>query len=84
MQIDAIIHVFSKCISNEVPRSPQGSLKVWKYPLPTLFDDENNTMGSFKMLPTMDPVNLLCRVYVVKVIPFYILRARSLISGFPA
>ena len=36
------------------------------------------------MLPTMDPVNLLCRVYVVKVIPFYILRARSLISGFPA
>lgn len=32
----------------------------------------------------MDPVNLLCRVYVVKVIPFYILRARSLISGFPA
>ena len=59
-------------------------MKVWKYPLPTLFDDENNTMGSFKMLPTMDPVNLLCRVYVVKVIPFYILRARSLISGFPA
>ena len=45
----------------------QGALKVWKYPLPRLFDDENNMMGSFKMLPTMNPVNLLCRVYVVKV-----------------
>ena len=45
----------------------QGALKVWKYPLPPFFDDENNAMGSFKLLPTMNPVNLLCRVYVVKV-----------------
>ena len=45
----------------------QGALKVWKYPLPPLFDDESNAMGSFKLLPTMNPVNLLCRVYVVKV-----------------
>lgn len=49
----------------------KGAIKVWKYPLPALFDDENVTLGSFKMLPTMDPVNLLCRVYVVKAIDLH-------------
>ena len=49
----------------------KGNLKVWKYPLPPLFDDENLTLGSFKKLPTQDPVNVLCRVYIVKAIDLH-------------
>ena len=46
-------------------------LKVWKYPLPDLFNDPNLTMGSFKKLPTQDPVNVLCRVYIVRAIELH-------------
>ncbi|XP_065652291.1 otoferlin isoform X5 [Hydra vulgaris] len=46
----------------------KGAIKVWKFPLPSFFYNENNTLGSFKRLPSMDPINVLCRIYVVKAI----------------
>ena len=46
-------------------------LRVWRYPLPDLFDDPALTLGSFKKLPTPDPVNVLCRVYVVRAIDLH-------------
>ena len=49
----------------------KGNFKVWKYPLPPLFDNEILTMGSFKRLPTQDPVSVLCRVYIVKAIDLH-------------
>nr|XP_047145918.1 otoferlin-like isoform X1 [Hydra vulgaris] len=46
----------------------KGAIKVWKFPLPSFFYNENNTLGSFKRLPSMDPINVLCRIYIVKAI----------------
>ena len=50
----------------------QGSLKIYKYPLPDDIDDTTITggdpaLGLFQGLPSNDPVKVLVRVYVVKV-----------------
>ena len=44
----------------------QGALKVWKFPLPKIFENEPPN-GSFAKLPSNEPVNVLVRVYVVRV-----------------
>ena len=44
----------------------QGSLKVWKYPLPEHVEMDP-IVGTFLKLPSNEPVNILARVYVVKV-----------------
>ena len=44
----------------------QGSLKVWQYPLPENVEADP-TIGTFRKLPSNEPVNVLVRVYVVKV-----------------
>ncbi|KXJ13200.1 Otoferlin [Exaiptasia diaphana] len=43
----------------------KGSLKVWKYPLPEHVEMDP-IVGTFLKLPSNEPVNVLCRVYVVK------------------
>lgn len=44
----------------------QGSLKVWKYPLPE-YVEMDPIVGTFLKLPSNEPVNMLARVYVIKV-----------------
>ena len=50
----------------------QGSLKIYKIPLPDDIEDTTMTggdpsMGLFGGLPSNDPIHVLVRVYVVKV-----------------
>lgn len=49
----------------------KGNFRVWKYPLPPLFEIATLTTGSFKRLPTQDTQTILCRVYVVKCIDLH-------------
>ena len=44
----------------------KGSLKVWKYPLPEHVEMDP-LVGTFLKLPSNEPVNVLARVYVIKV-----------------
>ncbi len=44
----------------------KGSLKVWKYPLPEHVEMDP-IVGTFLKLPSNEPVNVLARVYVIKV-----------------
>ena len=44
----------------------QGSLKVWKLPVPEHVEMDP-VVGTFLKLPSNEPVNVLVRVYVVKV-----------------
>jgi len=41
-------------------------LKVWKYPLPE-YVEMDPIVGTFLKLPSNEPVNMLARVYVIKV-----------------
>ena len=50
----------------------QGSLKIYKIPLPPDIEDTTITGGDpqyglFQGLPNNDPLHVLCRIYVVKV-----------------
>lgn len=50
--------------------SPQGSLCVYKVPLPEDISREagyDPTFGMFQGIPSNDPINVLVRVYVVRV-----------------
>lgn len=44
----------------------QGAIKVWKHPLPKFLEVESPTASFFK-LPSNEPVNVLLRVYVIRV-----------------
>ncbi|XP_066910478.1 otoferlin-like [Clytia hemisphaerica] len=44
----------------------KGAIKVWKHPLPDFFKNPSLVLGSFQMLPTRDPLDVLCRVYIVR------------------
>ena len=44
----------------------QGSLKVWKYPVPEHVEMDP-LVGTFIKLPSNEPVNVLVRVYVIRV-----------------
>ena len=44
----------------------RGLLKVWKYPLPEHVEMDP-LVGTFLKLPSNEPVNVLARVYVIKV-----------------
>jgi hypothetical protein len=53
----------------------QGSLKVYKFPLPADVDDPifngfDPSKGLFQKIPSNDPVSVLVRVYIVKVSEF--------------
>ncbi|XP_065062327.1 otoferlin-like isoform X2 [Rhopilema esculentum] len=43
----------------------KGALKVWKFPLPKMFENEPPN-GSFTKLPSNEPVNVLVRCYVIR------------------
>jgi hypothetical protein len=50
----------------------QGSLKIYKIPLPPDIEDTTITGGDpqyglFQGLPNNDPLHVLCRIYIVKV-----------------
>ena len=45
----------------------KGSLKVWKYPLPEGLEIDP-VIGTFRRLPSNEPVNVLVRVYIIKAI----------------
>lgn len=52
--------------------SVQGSLKIYKIPLPPDIEDCTITGGDpqyglFQGLPNNDPIHVLCRIYIVKV-----------------
>jgi len=57
---------------NSYPPLLQGSLKIYKYPLPDDIEDTTLTggdpsLGQFQGLPGNDPIKVLVRIYVVKV-----------------
>lgn len=54
----------------DAPALPQGSLCVYKVPLPEDVSREagyDPTYGMFQGIPSNDPINVLVRVYVVRV-----------------
>ena len=69
-----MLNLYAWCLGNkwlnEGPYSfgpfLQGSLKVWKYPLPEHVEMDP-IVGTFLKLPSNEPVNVLVRVYVIKV-----------------
>ena len=50
----------------------QGNLRIWKYPLPEGFDAEDD-MGTYYRLPSFEPINVMVRVYVIRVSTFHCL-----------
>lgn len=63
---DLNLYLSLVCHVNNYIAFLQGALKVWKFPLPKLFDNEPPN-GSFVKLPSNEPVNVLVRCYVIRV-----------------
>lgn len=62
----SLCYVFGVSYIVNVSVSFKGSLKVWKYPLPEHVEMDP-LVGTFLKLPSNEPVNVLARVYVIKV-----------------
>ena len=62
-------------MTQRIFHSEQGSLKIYKIPLPPDIEDTTITGGDpqyglFQGLPSNDPIHVLVRIYIVKVFVF--------------